>query len=182
MEVGTLKTKSRRQQWRERPEESADSLKRAWLAVNKARMVFGLAGAPIFPCAVFWIWAGLQTDIGLIGELILTSFISTALGMCWFIGVGSLFLTWLGRRYGVVERFNCLALCATLTFSMPLVSAFIGFGIGPLPDVTESLGIILASAISGLTLAPLGMIGGWVLWRIAIRPAARPLQEIAEVF
>jgi hypothetical protein len=180
--IETLQRMSRRQQWHERPDERTDSLQRAWRDVNKARVVFGLGLAPIFPSAISWTWTGLTTDNVDIDDFIFTSIVSTGLGMCWCIGVGSLFLLWLGRTYGLVGRFNCLALCGTLTFSMPLVTSLIAFSTGPHRSITENVGTILGSAVIGLGLAPLGIFGGWVLWRIAIRPAAVPVQEMAEIF
>jgi hypothetical protein len=65
---------------------------------------------------------------------------------------------------------------------MPLVTSLIAFSTGPHRSITENVGTILGSAVIGLGLAPLGIFGGWVLWRIAIRPAAVPVQEMAEIF
>jgi hypothetical protein len=180
--IETFRTERARRRWQEPAKDSTESLQRAWSEVSKVRVVLGLAAAPLFPCAVFWTWLGVTSKPIDLSGFLLTSIVSTTLGICWFIGVGSLFLVLLGRAYGVIGRFNCLALCATLTFSMPLVSTLIGIAMAPFMDISASLSAILESAFSGLILAPFGIIGGWGLWRIAIRPAARPLEEIAEVF
>jgi len=180
-ETNTLPIRRRRRSW-ELGEAHHDSMQRAWPAISKTRMVFGLAAAPLIPCTVFWLWIWLTRSEDLhLGDFILTGGVSTGLGMCWFIGAGSLFLVWLGRTYGTVGRFNCLALGATLTFAMPILSASYDLAVTPEPDVGGSLGYLLAAA-SGLILAPIGILGGWVLWRLAIRPAARPLSEMADVF
>ncbi len=140
---------------------------------------FGCLGAaPILPGTLFWVFVGLTSDRATTNDLLIAGAFSIFLAMCWFIGVGSLFLFWVGRRYGQVERFTCLALCGTLAFSLPLLSSLIWIT----EDAGESLGAILVGAIIGLVFTPLGMFGGWVLWRIAIRPAAIPLREMADVF
>lgn len=181
-EIGTPRHKSRRQQWREREDDDADSLHRAWPAVNKARVVLGLGAAPTVPCVAFWFWIGFSHDFAEIRNLIASSITSTGLAMCYFIGVGSAFMLWLGRTYGVVARFNCLALGASLTFSMPPLNVVIDLISGPRPDNTGSLLAMLSAVTLGLVLVPFGIFGGWMLWRIAIRPASVPLKEMAEIF
>jgi hypothetical protein len=178
--IETYRTERARRRWGEPPMDREDSPQRAWSAVRKARVVWGLAVAAIVPCAAFWLSISLTLERD---RILLHGFLSTGvLALCWFIGMGTLFLAWLGRTYGTVGRFNCLALCATLTFSLPLISALIGAATSPPFDPIESLADILGGAALGLLFAPLGIFGGWVLWRIAIRPAAIPLKELAEAF
>jgi hypothetical protein len=145
-------------------------------------MVFGLGAAPILPSAVFWSWVGVRANNPVMGDLIFEIAISTGFTICWFIGIGSLFLAWMGRTYGAIARFTCFALCGTLTFSMPLAGAMIDFATAPPAGAVDGFLLVLASAIAGLVLAPLGVFGGWLVWRIAVRPAAIPLEEVAEVF
>ena len=131
---------------------------------------------------LFWLAVGLLTGHIAIGEIVFLAVVSIGLAACWFIGLGSLFLFWLGRRYAMVERFHCLALCATLSFLLPLVIVLIELGIETSLDLAASLGAILGAAATGLLIAPLGLFSGWVLWRIAIRPAALPVKDLAEAF
>jgi hypothetical protein len=181
MEAGVPRVKSRRQQWREQPDADPDSLQRSWGDVNKARVVFCLAAAGILPTALFWLWIGLEPDD--FAAPIVTGIVFSAFAMTWFVGAGSLFLFWLGQTHGVVERFNCLALCATLSFFMPLVVLLVAVGLSPSQTGADFImWVIFGAGFGGLVVSPLGLIGGWILWRIAIRPAARPLKEIAEVF
>jgi hypothetical protein len=182
MEATPVRTKSRRQQFRERPDAPSDSLRRAWSAVSKARMVFGLAAAGTVPCIAFWFLLELTNDGLEIRALLITAATVAGLGVSWFVGLGALFLVWVGHTYGAVSRFNCLALCATLGFFTPLLYAVFSMALAPPSDVTESLGRILDGALSGLLFGPLGLFGGWLLWRIAVRPASAPIEEMVEVF
>jgi hypothetical protein len=179
-EIETFRTQRARRRWGEPPKDRDGSLNRTWSAVRKARVVWGLAVASIFPCAAFWLSISLTLERD---RILLHGFLSTGiLALCWFIGVGALFLSWLGRTYGTVGRFNCLALCATLSFSLPLISALIGTASSLPGNLIEGLATIPGGAAVGLLFAPLGIFSGWVLWRIAIRAAAIPLQEIAQAF
>jgi hypothetical protein len=177
--IETFTSERARRRWSEPPETNQDSLQRAWSAVNKARVVFGLAAAGLFPAAIWWTWVGLAADAQISSGLAVA--VSTGVAVIWFVGMGTLFLFWLGRRCGVVERFNCLALCATLAFAMPLVVVIIEIGLSPTEALAGNVSTLLGAAAIGLIFAPLGLFGGWFLW-FAIRPAARPLKEIAEVF
>jgi hypothetical protein len=155
-------------------------VQRAWGDVNKAHVVFGLALAslaPIVPCAIFfWLIADGVGMFDLIGLLYLVG-----IAAFWFIAAGSLFLFWHGHRTAIVERFDCLSLCASVSALLP---AMTGSTLALLTsDIhAPSFEFVLGMAFFGLCLAPPGIFGGWLLWRIAVRPAARPLREIAEVF
>jgi hypothetical protein len=180
MDAAPQRQKSRRRQWRERPDEPAESLRRSWHYVNNAHAVFGLALASLAPIVPLMVLALCTAEA--LDTSTMTGFLYFAgIGMFWFVAAGSLFLFWHGHRNTIVERFDCLSLCATLGFLVPMLTAF------TVAVLTQSLafpsgGAVLAFAFCGLCLAPFGAFGGWLLWRTAIRPAARPLREIAEVF
>ena len=181
MVVEAPMTKSRHQQ-RERSDVPGEPLRRSWPTVNKARMVAGLAAAAIIPCLAFWLLLAVTSKNIELDLLILASAQVGGLAMCWFIGPGSLFLVWLGRTYSAISRFNCFALCATLAFFLPAFELLVSTAESPPTEAGEGLKRILGTVVIGLILTPLNLFGGWMLWRIAIRPAARPLLEIAEVF
>jgi hypothetical protein len=88
------------------------------------------------------------------GRFILETVIATGGAMCWFIGIGSLFLAWLGRKRGVIERFTCLALCATLTFFLPFIGALVDFTTTPAEEASSAFLFFLAlgAAAIGLVL------------------------------
>jgi hypothetical protein len=182
IEAAPQKQKSRRQQWRERPDAYEDSLQRSWREVRKANVVFGLAAASLPPIAPFIAFVGVvgAEDLAL-SDLVIPFLLLIGLAIFWFIAAGMFFLSWHGKRHEIVQRFDCLSLCATLTFLLPTI-----ISVGALIFTDEldigSPGTILVLGLGGLCLTPLGMFGGWMLWRIAIRPTARPLREIAEVF
>jgi hypothetical protein len=178
--IETFTSERARRRWSEPPKENEDSLQRAWSAVSKTRMVFGLVAAGIFPSLLFW--AIISLLIGMSSGDFVTALVSIGFMAIWYIGVGSLFLSWLGRRYGVIERFNCLALCTTLAFFVPLIIWLIEIALDPADALADVWKSILGAGLIGLVATPLGLVGGWFLWRFAIRPAARPLKEIAEVF
>lgn len=172
--IETFTSERARRRWQERSQTNEDSFQRAWPDVKKERVAFGFAIAGILPTAAKWLWLHLTLNVGTAG-LSPASF-----AISWFVGAGSGFLFWLGRRYSVIERFNCLALCTSLAFFMPVVVALIELCLSS--AAADFLWLSLGAAIAGVVIAPLGLVGGWFLWRFAIRPAARPLQEIAEVF
>ena len=180
-ETTPIRAKSRREQFRERSDELGDPLQRSWPDVNKVRVVCGLAVAALPPCAFFWLMLIATGDVDTVFARV--GFKATALGLCWFIGIGSLFLALLGHTYGEVGRFNCLALCGSLAFFLPLLIGLVSLAGRNHPLAGhEVLTRIINEALSGVLYGPLGVLGGWMLWGIAVRPASPPLQEMAKVF
>jgi len=182
MESAPQRQQSRREQVREQRNESENSLHRSWREVRKANVVFGLAVASLPPVAPFIAFMGFVTveDFAL-SDIVIPFLFLIGLAIFWFIAAGSFFLFWHGKRLEIVERFDCLSLCATLTFMLPTIISLSALVFTDKLDM-GSPGTILVLGLAGLFLTPLGMFGGWMLWRIAIRPAARPLREIADVF
>jgi uncharacterized membrane protein YciS (DUF1049 family) len=182
MESVPQRQRSRRERLREQPDESEGSLQRSWREVRKAHVVFGLAVASLPPVAPFIAFVGF-VSVGdfTIADMIIPFLFLIGLAMFWFIAAGSFFLFWHGKRLEVVERSDCLSLCATLTFLLPTIIALSALVFTDQLDV-GSPGTILVLGLAGLCLTPLGIFSGWMLWRIAIRPAERPLREIAEIF
>jgi hypothetical protein len=179
-EAAPQRHKSRRQQWRERPDEPRESLQRAWPDVNKAHVALGLALASLAPIAPSAIIVSLIMDSASVFDLVGLLYM-VVIATFWFVAAGLLFLFWHGHRTATVERFDCLSLCASVSALLP---AMTGSTLAALTNDLQppSFALVLGMAFFGLCLAPPGVFGGWLLWRIAIRPAARPLREIAEVF
>jgi hypothetical protein len=181
METTPPRIKSRRQYYRERPDTPAQPLQRSWRDVNKARMLVGLASAAAIPSAVYCFLLAVTLELS--SEVLFWAGLLTAiLALSWFIGLGSLFLAWLGRSSGIIGRFNCLALCATLSFFTPLLFTLVGTALSEPVDFNEGLDRIIAGTFCGLLFGPLGLFSGWILWRIAIRPTLAPIEEMVEVF
>ncbi len=181
-ETAPQRHKSRRQQWRERPDEPEEPPRRSWRDVRKAGVVFGLAAASLPPIAPFLTLVAISGAQELaLSELIVSCLFLIAVAGAWFVAAGMFFLIWHGKRHEIVERFDCLTLCSTLTFFLPTIISLGSLFFTDELDLANP-GTILVLALVGLCLMPLGTLGGWMLWRVGIHPAARPLREIAEVF
>jgi hypothetical protein len=166
---------------------------RPWRDLSKLRLFLGLAFAPVLP-------------IGL-GSLILlmleSGFLWSGVGSVlaaaetWSMLVGTFYLI-LARRRGVIRRAHCLLLGAFLAFSLPaavyVTSKAVDWAYGPpLTDDSADPSIDFDEdfhgpsdaglmAIIGLFLIPFGTIGGWVFWRVGVRPAQPKEADVATVF
>jgi hypothetical protein len=96
----------------------------------------------------------------------------------WTLMVGLASVFGIFRRRSRVSRLGCLFLGGVVAFTFP-VAAFIAANMLIAPSDLSAIG---ATAMIGLFAIPFGVLGGWMFWRIAIRPAPLPSPVVAQVF
>jgi hypothetical protein len=100
----------------------------------------------------------------------------------WSLVCGLAYLQTITRWRGEIARYECLLLGFGSSFLFP--SAL--FGSMPLlrgePPQWFEWGDLQYLAMVGLICAPFGVLGGWLFWRLGIRPAKAPTTDFAAVF
>jgi len=164
---------------------------RHWRDLSKWRLLFGLAFAPVLPIAlgalVLLSLAG-GIFIGALGGIL-------AAAETWSMLVGTVFL--IAARYrGVVRRAHCFLLGAFLAFSLPSAAYVASAAVdrvfamtspSEISDEDFEEGFLGPSDgtfvfVVGLILIPFGTFGGWVFWRVGVRPARPKVIDVAPVF
>ncbi len=161
---------------------------RLWRDLSKWKLWLALVVAPLPPV--------------ILGELLLTLFFGAGgLGMMagilaaaetWAMLLGMIYLV-LARRRGFVRRLDCLLLGVLLAFSLPAVAMGTDIAVDRIQGVPAvdsgftgdsyhgpsdgPLALLL-----GVLLVPFGMLGGWVFWRVGVRPAPIRTVDVAAVF
>jgi hypothetical protein len=159
---------------------------RRWLDLRMGRLFSALmlaAGVPwvvlIVVAAPHYVGVTSPTDIlyGLAGGLIYLE--------VWFLAVGLLFLFAVCRRRGNIRRGDCLLLGTLLTCSFLVFAVVVVFAVGLSLEGGAGYGTVsqfmTAIAVS-IVLIPFGLLSGWVLWRVGVRPAKEPDLRVAPVF
>jgi hypothetical protein len=156
---------------------------RRWQDLSKGRLACGLlaAGVPWTLVNIAYVTLemhGMELVGGLPVALIATEF--------WFLALGFLYLLAFGRRRGSVARTDCLLLGMLLTCVYPAYAIGFGLAFGALPDRiladAELVGVVLAMILLGLLLTPIGLLSGWLFWRVGVRPAQPKDMASASVF
>ncbi len=161
---------------------------RLWRDLSKWKLWLALVAAPLPPL--------------ILGELLLTVLFGAGeLGMMagilaaaeiWSMLLGMIYLV-LARRRGYVRRLDCLLLGVVLAASLPAAALAISTAadwISGTPDIDAGFagdsyhgpsdgGLAL---LLGVLLVPFGMLGGWVFWRVGVRPAPMRTVDIATIF
>ena len=167
---------------------SDDSFERAERFRNPltARVLLGLALACLLPGLVFGAFLvvgvhGRPKVIILIAWAASTELLALSIGML---------LAILIRIRGAIGRAQCLWIGTGISLLLPLATSCAGIVIGYAARVTldisgERTGIffITSNLFVGYFLTPVGLVSGWLLWRIAFRgrqPAAQPLSVVFE--
>jgi hypothetical protein len=88
------------------------------------------------------------------------------------------------RMHGLIGRAHCLIAGALIAFLDPLIlpvfASLLSGGIHA--SVYGGLRNLIDAVWSGALIAPVGLLGGWIFWRIAIRPAPMPQPSDWSVF
>lgn len=161
---------------------------RLWRDLSKWKLWLALVVAPLPPVVL--------------GELLLTlMFGAGGLGMMagilaaaeiWSMLLGVIYLV-LARRRGFVRRIDCLLLGVFLAFSLPAAAMATDVAIDRVFGMPEADPGFIGDSyhgpsdsafafILGVLLVPFGMLGGWVFWRIGVRPAPMRTIDVATVF
>jgi len=100
----------------------------------------------------------------------------------WSLVSGIAYLQTVTRMRDQIARYECLLLGCVSGFLWP-VAMDIGSNLlfhGHLPALQWNA--ISAYSIGGLFTLPFGLFGGWVFWRLGVRPASPPAMNYAAVF
>jgi len=161
---------------------------RLWRDLSKWKLWLALVVAPVPPV--------------ILGEILLTVMFGTGgLGMVggilaaaeiWSMLLGMTYLV-LARRRGFVRRFDCLLLGVILAASLPAVTMATDVAVDWIQGAVEADAGFTGDSyhgpsdgafafLLGVILVPFGMLGGWVFWRIGVRPAPVRTIDVAAVF
>ncbi|WP_395019914.1 hypothetical protein [Dongia sp.] len=166
-----------------RSEKFDPSLHRRWPDLSKRRLACGLlaAGAP-------WTLANLAyTAFAMRGaELVGALPVALIATEFWFLALGLLYLFAFSRRRGSVARTDCLLLGILLTSFYPVygIGFSLAFGVIPagIPADASLIVVALAIVLFGLLLTPIGLLSGWLFWRVGVRPARPKDMASAPIF
>lgn len=167
------------------PLPAPQSAKRRRVDLRPWRILLGLVVAPMLGAAIMaWAVSALdgmladeerQMDWGNVAML----FFSPSL---WSLAAGLLYLQTITRARNTIARYECLLLGCASGFLAPMVLAVGGDLLvrARVPDLSGSaIGFL---SMGGLIALPFGLFGGWVFWRLGVRPATVPPADYAAVF
>jgi len=172
--------------------EALTPSRRRWRDLGKRRLALAIVVAPILPVACGGMLIRLLDPFG--DALDIAAFCGAVLGaaIVWSLIVGFLYFMLVPRRTGVIGRAGCLLLGIVLAFSLPLATALVltavnTFTRSPEDDVTMMFGAMPSdlfglAVMIGLALIPFGALGGWIFWRVGVRPASTAIRDFATVF
>ena len=167
----------------------SDRRQRLWQDLDKLRLAIGLAAAPVLP-VVIGLGLNILSHVPAPGRQdtpsVLTSFVwMTGTVEIWSIAFGVFYLITSPRRSGLITRANCIFIGGLAAVLFPAVfTVFLAaLVIVVNPNVAHFPLVMLPwKLMVGLFLTPLGMLGGWIFWRIGVAPAKPPLGQINRVF
>jgi hypothetical protein len=110
-----------------------------------------------------------------------------SIALIWSLGIGLTALWVVGRWRGFIGRTACLLIGCAGASSFPTFAVFAKYTVRKLVFMdarTDSfagdfLGFL---TLSGLVAIPFGVAGRWLIWRLAVRPAAMKTDDIATTF
>jgi hypothetical protein len=159
---------------------------RHWRDLSKWRLLLGLAAAPVLPVAFGTLLLAI-----LDGDVLLGAVASIlAVAEIWSMIAGTGYLVF-ARLRGGIRRAECILLGAFLAFTLPFAADFTTGAIDRMSGMAtpEDEWISLEgpsdstfALVVGLMLIPFGVVGGWVFWRVGVRPAQPKEADVATVF
>jgi hypothetical protein len=164
---------------------------RLWRDLAKRRLFLALGFAPLPPFAlgfllIMVIGGGSPPTEAL---AIIGAFLAAA--EVWSALAGTIFVLVLVWIRGALRRGDCLLLGVLLAFSLPyavlLADGVVDWVTGATPpevawDDFEGPSDRFFATIVAVILMPFGALGGWILWRVGVRPAEPKTLDVAPVF
>jgi hypothetical protein len=159
---------------------------RRWQDLRFSRLLVGLMLAPVVPillsAPVFFYFMQTADDPFPFEWQVAFTVAYVVVAEMWSIITGLLWLYTVTRWRGRLGRLGSLILGAVCSFLFPVLMTF-----GGALYETDNLGRWMNEAafmtvMVGLMAVPAGLLGGWVFWRIGVRPEAPPPQELAPIF
>jgi hypothetical protein len=165
---------------------------RRWGDLRKRRLLLGLAAAPVPSVAV-----GMVLVLIMSGEFVLRMLAEATIAILlaaviWSLVVGWAYLLVVARWRGVIGRIECLLLGVAAAFVLPPLAELLSIVIDWItasPDMHipgdpwDTAGFISAFFVFlSIALMPFGLLGGWIFWRVGVRPAVTTVGDVAPVF
>ncbi len=162
---------------------------RRWRDLHGGRLTLGLSLGPIVMTALLaliWIVDGSMTT----AEMIRAGIATLIFVLVWCLVCGWIYLLLVVRRRRRIGRFECLLLGVIIADLFPLALAALMFGIegwGGIaamvsnPGADASYAAIIFLAVEVLFTA-MGVLSGWLFWRLGVRPAPLPHPDVSAVF
>jgi hypothetical protein len=101
----------------------------------------------------------------------------------WAITTGLFWLYTVARWRGRLGRLQCMILGAVCSFLLPVLGAFAVVLIFKADGLDDWMRQFAPEALTrGVMALPAGLFGGWIFWRISVRSAPPPPEELAPIF
>ena len=164
---------------------------RRWRDLTKRRLLLGLAVAPV-PSLLLGFLLIMMLGMGFVPAAAFGGILAAA--ETWSLIGGAIILLIIARWRGVLRRGDCFLLGIALAASLPFAAEYASRAfdwISGAPDTSaETLAIddfegptdMAFAIILSILLLPFGWLGGWVFWRVGVRPAAPKTVDDAAVF
>jgi hypothetical protein len=160
---------------------------RRWKDLRLSKLAMGLCLAPILPMLVsmlpIWLFV-YEGEPAPVGRALLYIGYYMAIVVFWSLASGLAAVWIVARGRGLIGRTTCLLLGCTGAFLLPIFAAFVGGLIKQLRGLPLSLDVedLQVFCLLGFAALPFGLVGGWLFWRIGVRPAVRKTVDIASAF
>ncbi|WP_395019920.1 hypothetical protein [Dongia sp.] len=146
------------------------------------RVLLALAVAPLLGAALMTLGVHLVNAFEGSGVGWKDLTLSMLAPIAWSMICGMTYLRTVSRLRDQIAWHECLLLGCASSFLMPLVYDIVGTlllqGRFPLLDWAH----LKNYAFAGLFTLPFGLLGGWLFWRIAVRPADIAMRDLSGVF
>jgi hypothetical protein len=141
--------------------------------------------APIFPLAVCYGLIMLTGRATSFGDILAFAKL-TGCATVWSLALGSSYLAVSPRRSGTITRSQCLYLGGVAGMLFPAAFLIFFSAVTAMLDpgaMSEYfLEGLMINLVVGVFFSPFGILGGWLLWRISVRPAKPTLDAVEQVF
>jgi hypothetical protein len=153
--------------------------------ISASRLLLGLALAPVLPAFLGMLFVGLprgdfsNSDNWFIWET------ATLLAPPWSVIAGGAYILHQRRGNGTIGRSTCLALGTMLAAVQPTVHLILWLGVTGIREGFLGLPVLNGmpfAAMAGVVTIPLGLLGGWLFWRIVMLPTKMPPATLASIF
>lgn len=169
-------------------EQSAPAPYRRWQDVRKWQMIAGLMLAAAMLGIILIFVSALLGGTDSNPAFTISGFSGVMAGLeIWFLAPGLLYLFVIGRRRGNLRRRDCLLLGTLLTCLFPVFAIAAGIMLGFPMDGSEgnafgAVRMFIGAVAFSIMLIPLGLLSGWLFWRVGVQPAQPSDLKTAPVF
>ena len=170
------------------PVPDKHSAKRRYADLQLPRLMLALVLSPLLGTLVMGLFIGFVTSKPLDEPETFRRFMGWMVApVLWSLISGVAYLQSVTRIRGQIARNECLllgCLCAyLLPFALSMGDSLILYGNFYFWHRDFLFwGRVADHAMTGLFTLPFGLFGGWVFWRLGVRPAEAPMRDFAPVF